>query len=402
MQPTEQPDNTINPSSASEPTTVPEATRPPFGANEMRLNARQWLAALVLALIMIALLPPLWKRIERFDTGPDYRIPYALSNDYWLYQRRLEGIEAASIPVLGDSVVWGEYVRPEGTLTHFLNQEAGQPGKFVNCGVNGLFPLSLEGLVESYAGSLHHRKVILHCNVLWISSPKADLSIQEEETFNHVPLVPQFSPRIPCYRADTTTRLTITTERSLGFFGWVNHLDNVYFDQQSIPNWTLAQDSSDPPQSPNAWRNPLAQITLRVPGEPKDDPQRGPSSPRHKPWNASRATPTHFDWVPLQESLQWHAFQHTVELLRSRGNDVLVILGPFNESMVAEEQRPTLHHLEEGITTWLTTHNVAHLVPQTLPSALYADASHPLTDGYAQLASDIYQNPDFKYWLQAH
>ena len=34
-----------------------------------------------------------WKHIERFDTGPDYRIPYALSSDYWLYQRRLEGID---------------------------------------------------------------------------------------------------------------------------------------------------------------------------------------------------------------------------------------------------------------------------------------------------------------------
>ena len=400
MQPTEQPHNDIDPAATLQPSGVQEATRPPFGANEMRLNARQWLATLVCALVLIALLPPLWKRIERFDTGPDYRVPYALSNDYWLYQRRLERIEATSVPVLGDSVVWGEYVRPEGTLTHFLNREAGQPGKFVNGGVNGLFPLSLEGLVGSYAGSLRHRKVILHCNLLWMSSPKADLSIPEEETFNHVPLVPQFSPRIPCYRADTTTRLTITTERNLGFFGWVNHLDNVYFDQQSIPNWTLLQDSSDPPQSPNAWRNPLAQITLRVPGEPANDPQRGPSSRRHKPWNSAGAAPIHFDWVPLDDSLQWRAFQRTVDLLRSRGNDVLVILGPFNESMVAEEQRPTLHHLEEGVTSWLTLQNVPHIVPQTLSSPLYADASHPLTDGYALLATEIFQNPDFQHWLR--
>jgi hypothetical protein len=382
------------------PATTEEA-RPPFGANEMRLNARQWLVTLALALVFMALLPALWKRIERFDTGPDYRIPYALSNDYWLYQRRLEGITAAQIPVLGDSVVWGEYVRPEGTLTHFLNQEAGQPGKFVNCGVNGLFPLSLEGLAESYAGSLRHRKVIVHCNVLWMSSPKADLSIDEEETFNHATLVPQFSPHIPCYRADTAARLTVVAQRSLGFYGWVNHLDNVYFDQQSIPNWTLEQDSSDPPQSPNAWRNPFAQITFRVPGEPTNDPQRGPSSPRHKPWTAGGGgTPTHFDWVPLQDSLQWHAFQRTVDLLRSRGDDVLVILGPFNESMVAEEQRPTLHRLEDGITAWLTVHNVPHIAPQTLPSALYADASHPLTNGYALLGSQIYRDPEFQRWLK--
>ena len=192
----------------------------PFGANELRLNARQWLATVALALVCIGLLPALWKRSERFDTGADYRIPYALSNDYWLYQRRLEGIDSAHIPLLGDSVVWGEYVRPEGTLTHFLNREAGQPGMFVNCGVNGLFPLSMEGLVESYAGSLRHRKVIVHCNVLWMSSPKADLSIDEEETFNHVSLVPQFSPRIPCYRADTAARLAVVAGRNISFAGW--------------------------------------------------------------------------------------------------------------------------------------------------------------------------------------
>ncbi|MEO8347622.1 MAG: hypothetical protein ABI610_01825, partial [Acidobacteriota bacterium] len=39
-------------------------------------------------------------------------------------------------------------VRPDGTLPHFLNEQSGLPGKFVNAGVNGLFPLALEGLVR--------------------------------------------------------------------------------------------------------------------------------------------------------------------------------------------------------------------------------------------------------------
>src|SRR5947209_1671428 len=81
-----------------------------------------------------------------------------------------------SIILLGDSVVWGEYVRPNGTLAHFLSQRSGRPGRFVNGGVNGLFPLALEGLVRHYGRALHDRKVIVHCNVLWMSSPKADLS----------------------------------------------------------------------------------------------------------------------------------------------------------------------------------------------------------------------------------
>src|SRR5262249_14008350 len=152
---------------------------------------------------------------------------------------------------------------------HFLDQEAGQPGRFVNAGVNGLFPLSLEGLVASYAGALHDRKVIVHCNLLWMSSPKADLSSDKEETFNHTELVPQFFPRIPAYRADANARLGALAERRVEFFSWVRHLDDVYFDQQSLPRWTLAEDGGDPPRYLNAGRNPLVRITLTVPGEPK-------------------------------------------------------------------------------------------------------------------------------------
>lgn len=372
---------------------------PPFGANEMRLNIRQWLVVLAVVLLFVITAPRVWERMERFDTGADYRIPYSLSSDYWLYQRRVEKIGEASIPLLGDSVVWGEYVRPDGTLSHFLNHEAGKSDQFVNCGVNGLFPLSLEGLVSSYASSLRHRKVIVQCNVLWMSSPKADLSTEKEETFNHSSLVPQFFPKIPCYRADASARLGAVAVRNIGFFGWVGHVDSVYFNQQSIPLWTLARDDDDPPHTPNTWRNPLSQITMRVPGEPIDDPLRGPASPRHKAWNSGGAAPSRFEWVRLDASLQWHAFQRTVKLLQDRGDDVFVVLGPFNESMVTEEQRPVLHNIENGIARWLTSQSVSHIVPEPLPSNLYADASHPLTDGYALLAKRISVDPSFQAWL---
>jgi hypothetical protein len=35
-----------------------------------------------------------------------------------------------------------------------------------------------------------------------------------------------------------------------------------------------------------------------------------------------------------------------------------------------------------------------------LPTALYADASHPLTEGYALLAKQIYGTEDFRSWLR--
>jgi hypothetical protein len=370
----------------------------PF-VNEVRLNARHWMVVFVLLAIIGLLTPALWKRLERFEPGPDYRIPYGLSKDYWLYGRRLQPIAPTNVVVLGDSVVWGEYVRPDGTLSHFLNEQSGQPGKFVNAGVNGLFPLAFEGLIRDYGGPLRHRKVILHCNVLWMSSAKADLSTDKEERFNHANLVPQFVPRIPCYKADLNQRLGAVIERHFTFSEWATHLQIAYFGQKSIPNWTLVDDGRDPPHYPNAYKNPLAQITFTIPTEPAVDPERGPNSPRHKPWSMKGEGSTRFEWVELDQSLQWAAFRRAVNLLQSRDNDVFVLVGPFNENMMAAENRPAFRRLRDGIADWLAKHNVAGLLPETLASALYADASHPLTEGYRLLAEHLYGDAPFRKWM---
>ena len=300
--------------------------------------------------------------------------------------------------MLGDSVVWGEYVLPDGTWSHFLNAQSGQTNRFVNGGVNGLFPLALEGLVDDYGHALHHRKVILHCNLLWLSSPKADLQIDKEEKFNHSRLVPQFSPRIPCYKADANERMEAIVQREVNFIAWVEHLQCAYFGQRSILEWTLEDDGNDPPRYPNSYKDPLAQITLVVPGPLADDPQRGPKSPRHKPWTQNGGA-TAFEWVGLDTSLQWGAFRRVVKTLRERGNDVFVILGPFNEHMVAQESLPPYRKLREGVLAWLTQNKIPHLAPEVLPSELYADASHPLTDGYALLAEKTLANHEFQQWV---
>jgi hypothetical protein len=377
---------------ASHSASVPPAPEePPFGVNEMRLGARQWLAALAIAAAFVFAAPRVWTHVETFDTGSDYRVPYQLSKDYWLYQRWLtERSNRRHIAVVGDSVVWGEYVSRDGTLSHYLGADSARPDQFVNAGLNGLFPLALEGLIEHYASSLHDRKVMLHANVLWMSSPQADLSDDQAQVFNHSRLVPQFRPRIAPYRADAAERLSVLIEQRVGFFAWVGHLQNAYFDQQSIPDWSL-----------EAARTGKASrlLELDVPGELANDPQRGLRSPRHRPWTASGGQPTRFEWVALDTSVQWAAFQRLVRLLRQRGNDVLVLIGPFNEHMIAPEQRPAFHRLRDGIAAWLASERVPTVVPQTLASPLYADASHPLTEGYAELARQISHDQTFRDWL---
>ncbi len=369
----------------------------PFGVNEIRLTALQWLAALALVGLVVGLTPRVWERVERFQTGPDYRIPYSLSKDYWLYGRRLRQAAAPDkVLLLGDSVVWGEYVAPDGTLSHFLNEQAGAADRFVNGGLNGMFPLAQEGLIRYYGGALRRQKLILQSNVLWMTSPKADLSSTKEERFNHSRLVPQFRPRIPCYKADANERLSAIIEREVPFIAWVGHLQDAYFGQKSILSWTLEDDGGSPPNYPNAWKDPLSQIKMAVPAAPQDDPDRGPASPRHKPWSGT----ARFDWVDLGDSLQWGAFQRMVEVLQARDNRILVVLGPFNEHMIAEENRPAFRKVRDGIAAWLATRGICHVVPETLPSQLYADASHPLTDGYRLLAQRLYQDSTFRGWIE--
>jgi hypothetical protein len=190
-------------------------------------------------------------------------------------------------------------------------------------------------------------------------------------------------------------------ERHFTFAEWVTHLQNTSFGQKSIPQWTLEEDGRDPPHYPNAYRNPLAQISLTIPTEPAVDPERGPASPRHKPWSSTGQGSTRFEWVDLDRSLQWAAFQRLVRLLQSRDNDVLVVIGPFNEHLLAEDNRPAFRRLRDGARRWLEANHVPCLAPETLPSELYADASHPLTDGYQSLATRLWSNATFRKWADA-
>jgi hypothetical protein len=393
---------TLDTTTLPKPQESPSATQAvPYGVNELRLTARQWVVTLLIVLPVLLLTPWVWGRSQRFDTGPDYRLPYQLSNDYWLYsQRASQVIHQDKVLLLGDSMVWGEYVAADGTLPHFLNGQTGVSDRFVNLGLDGLFPLAQEGLIKYYGQSLQHEKILVHFNPLWLTSPKADLSAEKEVPFNHAGLVPQFSPTIPCYRATAEDRLRVMVRRNVPFLQWVGHIEDAYFDQKSIPKWTLADDGGSPPTYPNSYRNPLTQISPTVPPAPADDPDRGLKSPRHKRWSAEGSSQTRFEWVSLGTSLQWRAFQRQIKELRRRGNSVFVVVGPFNEHMIVEENRPTYRKLQNEMAVWLTQNQIPHALPDVLPSELYADASHPLTEGYHLLAQRLYTDPEFQKWIK--
>lgn len=350
-------------------------------SNAVCLTIRQWLlvGAVMLALLVGA--SPVWKLLETFEPGDDYRIPYALGSDYWLYARHCRrAIDQAKIPIIGDSVIWGHYVPPDQTLSHHLTEATGEP-QFANLGLDGTHPAALGGLVEYYARGVAGRTVVLHFNPLWITSAKHDLQTAKEFHFNHPNLVPQFETKIPCYKAPFSQRLRIVTQRRISFLAWTSHLKIAYFDGMDLQQWTLE----------HPYASPLAN---RLP-QPSDDALGEATLRLDRAVMRRRVA-----WVGLDGSVQWRLFRQTVKRLQARGSRVFVLVGPFNEHTLDEASAQAYSAIKSQIRTWLQVNDVPHLIAKPLPSALYADTSHPLAEGYALLAQQLLDEPSFKRFFR--
>ena len=354
----------------------------PFGSNAVRLSPREWLIAGGIIAVVLVVLPLVWPSIEGHEFGANYRMPYRLGNDYWMYGRYCrEAARHDATLVVGDSVAWGHYVGKAETLSHHLNALAGSD-RFANLGVDGIHPAAMAGLVEHYGGAIAGRKVIVHCNLLWMSSKRHDLQTRKEFAFNHPRLVPQFWPRIPCYAATFEQRLGIVIGRELPFMAWADHLRIAYFDGTDIPAWTI-----DHP-----YDNPLANLRRGLPS-PDEPPSPKPDA---RPWTAKGIRPFDARWVDLGGSIQWASFRRTVAVLQRRGNRVFVLLGPFNEHMLTDESRTLYQERKRQVEAWLQGEGIPCFVPAPLPSGLYADASHPLADGYAMAARQLFESDAFQ------
>jgi hypothetical protein len=362
----------------SKPQEPSGAVEPIHFSNSIRLTAREWLFMALFAAALIVFAPSLWQALEPFPLEADYRIPHDLSNDYWLYER-FAGLAAehGDTLVVGDSVVWGEYVTREQTLSHYLSALGGME-RYANLGLDGAHPLALGGLVEHYTSRFAGKSVVLECNPLWLSRPKADLQ-DDQAVVNHDRLVPQFVLRIPAYKEEVSRRLGVLVEQRLPFSKWTNHLQQAYYGTD-LPSWTLE----------HPYDNPLAPLARGLP--PSDN------GLRHlpQPWFKSGITPQDFPWVDLESSLQWRAFQRVVATLQQRGNRVFVVVGPFNEHLLTPASRARYQGVKATIAAWLQANQVAHVMPLPLPSAEYGDASHPLAAGYERLARQLLDNPAFR------
>lgn len=358
----------------------------PFSSNAVRLSPRQWMLVCLFLGVICGSAPKIWQPFEPLAPEADYRIPYQLSNDYWIASRVCErSHQPGKIPIIGDSVVWGHYVAADETLSHFLNEY--QDGdRFTNLGIDGIHPAALLGLIRYYGRAVTGQRVILHCNLLWMSSQRHDLQTDKEFAFNHPQLVPQLYPRIPCYKAGISERLGIVVTRGTGIFAWSTHLQIAYFDSTTLPLWSM-----DHP-----YENPLERVTFRLPS-PGAPP---PNAIDAQPWKDAGISVFDPHWVDMKTSFQWACFLKTVDLLQRRGNHVFVVVGPFNEHMLTEASRGEYRERLAVVENQLTRAGIPHVIAPLLPSSYYADASHPLKEGYALLAERLVKNSSFNQFTQ--
>jgi hypothetical protein len=221
------------------------------------------------------------------------------------------------------------------------------------------------------------KNVLLQCNPLWMSSRRADLQDDRTDEFNHPRLVPQFAPSIPAYRAEISPRLGILLERWLPVATWAAHLQHAYYDRAAIPAWTLE----------HPYANPLSPLTRGLP--PSDNSRRHPP----QPWYKSGISVQDYPWIDLDTSLQWRAFRSIVELLQQRGNRVFVLVGPFNEHLLTPASQEQYQRVKDTIAAWLQEKQIPHSLPPPLPREQYGDASHPLAEGYKELARQLDAHP---------
>jgi hypothetical protein len=346
----------------------------PFSSNAIRLSVWEWLIVAGIILVLAIALPPIWNGIEAFSPTADYRIPYDFSEGYWLFKQFSRSVcDKEKTLVIGDSVIWGHYADRNQTLSHFLNELAGDE-RFVNLGLDGSHPMALLGLIQHYGKAINNEKVLLHMNLLWLSSQEADLQTEKEFTFNHPRLVPQFKPRIPCYAESTSSRIGVVLEQHSPIMQLVRHLQVKHFDNTDLPLWTVE----------NPYANPLGLISAKPIG--LDEEKETDSQSRKGNSQMQQSLP----WVELETSLQWWAFQRLLELLESRNNDVFVVVGPLNEHVLSPESIQKYNELMMKAEDRLKEMDVSYSLLPLLPQNMYVDTSHPLPQGYKLLAEHIW------------
>jgi hypothetical protein len=343
-----------------------------FERPALDLTLREWLVVGLLVTLLLAAAPQIPFRGRAPLVERDYRIPYALSNRYELY-RRYTTLSTAQFPTLliGDSVVWGQCARRHDTLAHHLNDLVKQP-RFANAGLDGMHPLALAELLEYHAPAVANTRVILQFDPLWLMQEGPSSPHSRGVLYNRPDLIPRLAAHFEGPFREAASLSWSHLMKNSPLKEWGERLADTRVDFLA---WSL-----DHP-----YESPLRAISAALPPSEDSHPQRLVA------WDQRPVSlvVTRFD--PLDLDIQWIAFLRVVSLLEGRGNEVLVLLGPMNEHMMAPETLRAYLKLKAEMSESLRAKGVRFFVPSVLPSHHYGDICHPLGPGYAELARELLQ-----------
>ncbi len=345
-----------------------------FSSNCVRLSAGEWALTAILVATILTTGPVWWRMVEPFAPSKDYRLSSESSDDYWHWERYCSRVcEQYDNLVLGDSAMRGFFVDKDRTLSHYLNElTAGE--QFANLAVDGMHPAAMTGLLRYYGKSITHKDVIIQMNPLWMSSRKQDLSTTKEFRFHHPDLIPQFDDAIACYKASLSDRFSTAVQRQSGILRWAAHVRRF-----NLPAWTLE----------HPYASPCAAFTRQ---RPSTEPA---AAEQNRPWYEMNLAKRDMPFVELENSLQWRFFRETVQLLQDRRNRVFVLVGPFNEHMLAGQSVSVYERVKTEIGRWLSDTGIPHLIAEPPPSDCWRDASHALAPGYRQIAEQLFAHESF-------
>ena len=358
-------------------------------SNSVILSGREWLIALAIFLAAASTLYFGWYRWEKLPEQADYRSTCwgERMSDYWAYSQWIRAAAARHrILLIGSSVIWGQEVPHDETLSHFINRELGRE-EVANLGLDGLTNAAMTGLFTHYGRYLRGTRVILEFNPLWMSTPRRDLRGTGSDVwqFHHPRLVPQFDRRISYYRG-FGERLGYALEHRLRLPPFVRHLMVNYFENKSVGAWLL-----DHP-----YRLPTSAITFKA------APVMAEKQGLGTPWSSREGAQLRDDpFLEIEGSLQWEFYLKALRALKKKGCQVFVLLGPYNSYCLTEASRGKLFAMLDEVKRRLDELGTAYFdsTHDLLPSAEFGDQCHLLRDGHALLARALVSDPAFRKWL---
>ncbi|HPS57446.1 MAG TPA: hypothetical protein PK514_05010 [Spirochaetota bacterium] len=334
----------------------------------------------VLAVIILAsMLPRIIPCVDTSQFTGNYRIPYSLGEDYFFYEKYVETVAASCrIAFIGDSVIWGHYTDSSSSLTAYLNAASGTQ-RFANIGIDGIHPAALNGLINNYCTSLKNGRVIIGINLLWMSSPKHDLSGETNSSINHRALLTQFPGKIPAYSPAAEERLTLLARRDIPLFTWLEHMRSSEFAERNVYRWTMA----------NPYANPEGYFVHKDEVFTPPDPVR-----------PDRMTGRDMEWVLPEKSLQWRYMLDSIRRLKEQGNSVIAVITPFNTFMLTEKSRLERDMIISAMQNELASDGITAFAPVLDKAEYYADLSHPVAAGYGIIASQLMSNDEFSEFVK--